>query len=241
MIKLANPIYYPIAVLMGGITLVAGVRLAGLSNKIILPTVAVVTVATASVLKSREPDAKKIAQQQLQQEVELLKVSSQNLATKAEELRQEANKLMNKTSFNIDVLVAVHDICDRTIELPQKIDKIAERLPEQESLLSVNELEKQLLEVKSKIRSSSGMTRQNLEQLAASLERNMALAQAGQDTRQAKIISLSTSIQNSAGVLQKLQNKLRTADLSNSKDLQELRSLSNELNDYQANLDILIN
>ncbi|EAW38486.1 hypothetical protein L8106_06784 [Lyngbya sp. PCC 8106] len=158
-------------------------------------------------------------------------------------MRQEANKLMNKTSFNIDVLVAVQDICDRTIELPQKIDKIAERLPEQESLLSVNELEKQLLEVKSKIRSSPGMTRQNLERfkLAASLEQNMALAQAGQDTREAKIISLSTSIQNSAGVLQKLQNKLRTADLSNSKDLQELRSLSNELNDYQANLDILIN
>ncbi|EAW38487.1 hypothetical protein [Lyngbya sp. PCC 8106] len=84
MIKLANPIYYPIAVLMGGITLIAGVRLVGLSNKIILPTVAVVTVVTASVLKSREPEAKKIAQQQLPQEVELLKVSSQNLAIKAE-------------------------------------------------------------------------------------------------------------------------------------------------------------
>ncbi|MEB3279993.1 MAG: hypothetical protein VKK42_13850 [Lyngbya sp.] len=241
MMKLANPIYYPVAVLIGGITLVAGVRLAGLSNKIILPTVAVVTVATASVLKSREPNEKKIAKKQLQQEVELLKVSSKNLAIKAEELRQEAKKLMNKTSFNLDVLVAVQEICDRTIELPQKIEKIAERLPEQESLLSVNELEKQLLDVKSKIRSSSGITRQNWEQLAASLERNMALAQAGQDTRQAKIISLSTSIQNSAGVLQKLQNKLITADLSNSKERQELRSLSNELNDYQANLDILIN
>ncbi|MDY7024669.1 MAG: hypothetical protein SWJ54_25535, partial [Cyanobacteriota bacterium] len=85
------------------------------------------------------------------------------------------------------------------------------------------------------------ITRQNLEQLAASLQQNIELAKTGQDTRQAKIISLSTLIQNSAGVLQQLQNKLRIADLNDSEDIQELRRLSDELNQYQANMDIFIN
>lgn len=240
-IKLANPFYYPTAILIGGVVLVTGLRVVGLSNSVILPTAAIVTVASASVLKSREPDAENIAQQQLQQEVQILKTSSQNLAIKAEELRQEANQLISQNTFNLDFLAQVQAICDRTIELPQKIENIAQRLPRQESLLSVNELERQLLEVQTKIRSSSGITRQNLEQLAASLQQNIELAKTGQDTRQAKIISLSTLIQNSAGVLQQLQNKLRIADLNDSEDIQELRRLSDELNQYQANMDIFIN
>ncbi|MEL7035937.1 MAG: hypothetical protein AAFO04_10015 [Cyanobacteria bacterium J06592_8] len=240
-IKLANPFYYPTAILIGGVVLVTGLRVVGLSNSVILPTASVITVASASVLKSREPDAENIAQQQLQQEVQILKTSSQNLAIKAEELRQEANQLISQNTFNLDFLAQVQTICDRTIELPQKIENIAQRLPRQESLLSVNELERQLLEVQTKIRSSSGITRQNLEQLAASLQQNIELAKTGQDTRQAKIISLSTLIQNSAGVLQQLQNKLRIADLNDSEDIQELRRLSDELNQYQANMDIFIN
>lgn len=240
MIKFANPLYYPTAVLIGGVILVIGVRFIGLSSKIILPTAAAATVGSAAALKLREPDEQKLAKKQLEQELQVLKASSQQLAKKAEELRQEAQNLLTQSSSNLDLLVAVQAVCDRTIELPQKIANIAQRLPQQESLLSVNTLEQQLLEVKSKIRSSSGITRQNLEELAARLEQNIELAKTGQDTRQAKIISLSTAIQDSAGVLQQLQNKLRTADFNNSEDLQELRSLREELNRYQANLDILM-
>jgi len=96
------------------------------------------------------------------------------------------------------------------------------------------------LEVKSKIRSSFGVSRKQLEQLQASLERNIELAQQGQDTRQAKLTSLYTVIQDSAGVLQQLQNKLRTADLTNSEELIELRNLSEELSGFQENIDFII-
>lgn len=120
------------------------------------------------------------------------------------------------------------------------IEQIAQRLPESESLLSINELQQQLLEVKSKIRSSFGVSRKQLEQLQASLERNIELAQQGQDTRQAKLTSLYTVIQDSAGVLQQLQNKLRTADLTNSEELIELRNLSEELSGFQENIDFII-
>ena len=238
--KLANPFYYPIAVLLGGITLFGGVRLAGLSNKIILPVAAAVTVASASVLKSREPGAKTIAQKQLERELQLLKQSAKSLALKAEELREEANKLLAQSSTNFDFLVVIQQACNRAIEIPEQLEKVARSLPEQESLLSVRELESQLAEVQKKLNSSSGLHRQHLEQLAASLQRNIQLAQTGQDTRQAKIVSLYTTVQNLAGALQQLQNKLRTADLNDWQNLQELRSLSEDMNGYQDRFDLLI-
>jgi hypothetical protein len=40
--------------------------------------------------------------------------------------------------------------------------------------------------------------------------------------------------------LQQLQNKLRTSDLTNSEQVNELQSLSAELNSFQENVDILV-
>ena len=238
--KIANPLYYPVAVLIGGIVLVVGIRFLGLSNPVALPTALAVTVVGATALKAREPDAEKRVKQQLQQELQVIQASTQSLAEKAEVLRQEANQLLSSSSVQMELLIAVQQACDRAIELPDKIAQVAQRLPESESLLSINELQQQLLEVKSKIRSSSSVSRQQLEQLKASLERNIELAQQGQDARQAKLTSLYTVIQDSAGVLQQLQNKLRTADLTNSEELVELRNLSEELSGFQENIDFII-
>ena len=239
MLKLANPLYYPTAILIGGTILVAGVRLIGLSNKIILPTTIAATVVSAAALKSQEPDLNQIAKRQLQQELQTLKIASKEVAGKAEELREEANKLLTQNSFQMDLLVTVQQTCDRAIELPHKINTVAQKFPEKKALLSVDKLQQQLREVQHKIQSSSGVSRQHLQQLAASLERNIELAKQGQDTRQAKLISLQKTIQDSAGILQQLQNKLRTADLTDSDDIRELQGLSDELKAYQENVDIL--
>ncbi|MEY3827725.1 MAG: hypothetical protein RLZZ148_2545, partial [Cyanobacteriota bacterium] len=40
--KLANPFYYPLAMLLGGISLVLGVRLLSLPNLLVFPTAAAV-------------------------------------------------------------------------------------------------------------------------------------------------------------------------------------------------------
>ncbi|MDJ1173239.1 hypothetical protein [Roseofilum capinflatum] len=239
MIKIANPLYYPTAVFIGGACLVVGVRVLGLSNFIIVPGAIAATVASATALKLREPDAERQEQQQLQQELDNLKATSQMVASKAEELRQEAQRLLTQSSFEIDVLVTVQQVCDDAIELPATIDSIARTLPQGQSLLSVDDLERQLLEVNQKLRSSSEISRQHLKDLKASLERNIQLAKTGQDTRQAKLISLQKMIQDSAGVLQQLQNKLRRADLQNSADLEDLQRLSDELKAYQDNVEIL--
>ena len=82
--KIANPLYYPLAVLAGGIVLVVGVRFLGLSNTVTLPTALAVTVVGATALKAREPDGEKRVKQQLQQELQVIQGSAQSLAGKAE-------------------------------------------------------------------------------------------------------------------------------------------------------------
>jgi hypothetical protein len=106
--------------------------------------------------------------------------------------------------------------------------------------LSVEDLQNQLKDVQTKIKESSGIARQHLEELAGILSRNIQLARTGQDTRQAKIISLQKLLQESAGTLQELQNKLRTSDLNNSQALEELFVLGNELKNVQENVEFLI-
>ncbi|GGA26358.1 hypothetical protein [Okeania sp. KiyG1] len=238
--KLVNPFDYPISILIGGFLLIAGVRFVRLPSFVILPATAVVSVASATVLKSQEPDPEKLAKKQLEQELEVISGLAKNLAQKAEVLRQEANQLLGGEAFQMELLVTVQSVCDRAIELPHKITQMSQNLPKNEALLSVEDLERQLLEVKSKQRSNSDITQQHLKQLAASLERNIQLAKAGKDTRQAKIVSLHTMVQDSAGLLQELENKLRNANLNDLAEIQELRSLSDELNSYQNNMKIFL-
>lgn len=240
MLKLANPLHYPIAVLAGGVVLVAGVRWMRVPNSVILPTAAIVATAGATVLRLREPDAQKLATQQLQGELQVMQASAKSLAKKAEVLRQEANQFLTRGSSQLELLSTVQYVCDRALELPTKIDQLAVRLQGTDSLLSVSELQQQLLEVQSKQRSSSETVNQHLKQLADSLKRNIQLAQAGQDARNAQVVSLYTLIQDSAGVLQQLQNKLRTSDLTSQEEVNELQHLSDELNSFQENVDLLV-
>ena len=109
-----------------------------------------------------------------------------------------------------------------------------------DSLLSVKDLQHQLVAVQNKIPSSSGVARENLNQLAKSIQRNIQLAQQGQDVRLAQVVNLATSIQDAAGVLQKLQNKLRLDDLSDSTQTLELQQFCTQLSNLQENVDLLV-
>ena len=238
--KLANPLYYPIAVLASGIVLFIGVRLASVSSVIMLPASAVVATAGASVLKSREPEGIALENPELNRELQGIKSAADTLAQQAEQLRREAEQLLTKNSAQLELLTSVQYTCDRASELPNKIDALSSRLQGADSLLSVKQLQKQLAEVRQKLDSSSGVAREQLDHFADSLQRNIQLAQAGRDARQAQVISLSTLISDSAGVLQELQNKLRTYDLEDSEQIRELRSLNEELTSFQENVDLLV-
>ena len=239
MLKLVNPLNYPLAVLAGGIVLFVGVRLAKLPSVVMLPAAVAIALGGASVQKSREPERLDLGNPALERELEAVRQQANQLARLAETLRSEAEKLLT-SSTQIGLLAAVQYACDRALELPPKIDQLARRLSGADSLLSLSELQQQLAQVQTKQQHSSGVTRQQLNQLAESLQRNLRLAQQGQDARQAQVISLSTLITDSAGVLQQLQNRLRTFDLNDSEQIQELRSLSEELSSFQENVDLLV-
>lgn len=237
--KLANPLYYPLALLLGGITLISGVRFLGLHGAIMLPASAAVAMVGATVLKSRQPETLSLNNPALERELQSVKKQANLLAQKANNLREEAGKMLTEIA-DMELLGMVQYACDRATEVPEKLDKMARRLQGDDALLSIGELQQQLGEVQSKLSASRGVAKEQLTKLAGSLNRNIQLARQGQDAREAQVVSLSTVIQDSAGVLQQMQNKLRIADLTNSEDKQELELLSQELRSFQENIDLLV-
>lgn len=238
MIEIVNPLLYPLAVLAGGITLVLGVRFAQLPNIVVLPTAAVVATAGASWLKSRQVDTFDLDHPELVSQLQAVNDSAKLLAQQAKALQLEATKLLTDTS-QIELLATVQYTCDRAVELPDKIDRMVKRFHSGDSLLSVKDLQQQLVGVQNKILSSSGVARENLNQLAKSIQCNIQLAQQGQDVRMAQVVNLATSIQDAAGILQKLQNKLRLDDLSDSTQTLELQQFCTQLSNLQENVDLL--
>jgi hypothetical protein len=237
--KLVNPLHYPLAVFLGGIVLVFGVRLGQLPNFIILPTAAAIATGGAIFLNSKRTVSLNIDNPALAREIQSVQQQAKLLVQKAEALRTEAKQLLADSS-QLELLVAIEYACDRTGELPAKIDRLVQRLQGSDSLLSVTELQQQLTEVKTKKSKSSGVARQQLERLATGLENNLKLARQGQDAHQAQVISLATLAIESAGILQQLQNRLRTANLEDTEEIQELRIQIEELTSRQESVELLV-
>lgn len=235
-----NPLHYPLAVLAGGIVLVLGVRLVRLPSFVALPAAVVVAIGTAAVRKEHEPEpAIELEDPQLEVEIKALYNKAKNLANQAVALRNEATERLTGAS-QMELMGAVQYACDRTQELPSKIQQLGQRLGGGKSLLSAADLTQQISDAKAKRDSSSGAAKAQWQTLIASLERNLSLAQEGEDARQAQVVSLSTLISNAAGTLQQLQNKLRTADLTSTTETTELRALSDEFSSFQENVELLV-
>ncbi|MBE9044124.1 hypothetical protein IQ255_06850 [Pleurocapsales cyanobacterium LEGE 10410] len=235
--KLVNPLYYPLAVMAGGITLIVGVRLIQLPSLIVLPTA--VAIATGVSIPLSQRSSTKIDNPALARELRSVKQQAILLTNKAQELRGEAQQMLTSAS-QLELFAAVEYACDRLEELPAKIERLSQKLQGSDSLLSPNELEQQLAEVRIKQRQSSGIAKRQLNQLASSLENNLSLAQQGQDARQAQIVSLATLVAESAGILQQLQNRLRTCDLNNLGEIDGLKELSEELKSIQESVEFLV-
>lgn len=236
--KLANPLYYPLGVLVGAIALVVGVRLANLPRLLMLPIAVGITTIGAAFLKAREPETFGLDNPELARELQAVQQQAGVLIERADAFRAEATQLLSD-SGQVELLGLVQYACDYTHELPAKINQLAQRLQGANSLLSVPELERQLHTVEARIDSSAGVGQQQLTSLAASLRHNIQLARQGEDARQAQLVSLSTLILDAAGVLQTMQNKLRTANLTDVNEASALRSLSTEFKAAQENVDLL--
>jgi chromosome segregation ATPase len=237
--KFVNPLQYPLAVLMGAIVLIVGARFAKLSPFIILPVTAAIATGGALFLKAGEPESFNLDNTALEQELRSVQQQAQTLATKATALRAEAARLMTEAT-QMELLIAVQYACDRASELPAKVTHLAQRLQGGDSLLSVQELQQQLNTASSRRDTSQGVARDQLDQLINSLQQNLNLARQGQDARQAQVISLSTLISDSAGVLQQMQNQLRTLNVQDAQQSSELQALSDNLKLFQENVDLIV-
>lgn len=237
--KLVNPLYYPLAVLAGGITLIIGVRFIQVPSIIAIPTAAAIATGISIPLNQKEATKVSIDNPALAREIQSVQQQAKLLTDKSEDLRNEAKQMLTTTT-QLELLTVVEYACDRTQELPDKIHRLSRQLQGSDSLLSPTELERQLAEVRAKQRNSYGVAKEQLRKLASSLETNLRLAQQGQDARQAQVFSLNTLVIESAGVLQQLQNRLRSSNLNNSEEINELKELSEELKNMQESVDLLI-
>ncbi|MEL6384077.1 MAG: hypothetical protein AAFQ89_16805 [Cyanobacteria bacterium J06626_18] len=237
--KLANPLAYPLAVLAGGVFLVAGVRFARLPSFVALPGAVAIATAGAAVLKSREPETLGLDNPNLEKELQQARQQVTQLVEQATGLKAESVNLLTET-HQVELLGIVQYACDHIQDLPTKLEQLIKRLNRKGAILAVDDLQKQLREAEQKQRTSTGAAKAQWSRLVASLQRNIELAQQGEDAREAQVVSLSTLIVDAGGVLQQLQNKLRSADLSSDRQTDELRELGLELNNMQENMDVLL-
>jgi hypothetical protein len=238
--QLKNPLHYPLAMLAGGIVLVLGVRLVRLPSAIALPAAIAVAIGTAAIRPEQASPTSQSSNKSpdLSAELDQLYSKALDLTAQAELLREEASDRL-RDAEQVELLGAVQYACDRTQELPDKLQGFMDRMGDGKALLSAAELTQQIADATAKRDSSSGPVQAQWQTLVDSLQRNLSLAQEGENASQAQIANLSTLLSNAAGTLQQLQNKLRTADLSNTHETSELRALSDEFRNFQENVDLL--
>lgn len=148
--RIVNPLNYPLAILIAGISLFLGVKVIKLSNFIMLPSSIVIAIIGSTFLASNnQSNHSKIDldNKTLEAELSQAKKEAELLLNKAENLRLEAKKLLHD-SWQMELLTAVEYSCDRTLELPQKIEDLSNKLSGGDSLLSVEELTEKLKEIK---------------------------------------------------------------------------------------------
>lgn len=240
MVKLANPIYYPIAIFVGGVVLVVSIRVISLSNYIALPLAITITTLSASVLNSTQFNPQKSLKQQLQLELENAQSSSKYLAEKAEELRKDADVLLTQHSFQMESLIAIQETCDRAVEISAKIDPFLQHLTQSSHRLSLPKLQQQLREVQRRMKLSANIEHQQLEKLAETLQRHIHLAKQEKINKNVLLFTLSTTLQDSAGRLQQLSSKLQNSNLETLEELQDIHSFILNINRCQDNVEILL-
>ena len=241
--RILNPLSYPLAVAAGGLILFFGVRIAALPTVLVAPIAAGFTIAAATVRQHQEPTPEKEILRQVQAELQGVRTAADRLRQQAADLLRQANQVLRQeelSHLSMDILAAVQYGCDLAIALPEKVDRLAAKLPQTRSLLDTDSLEQQLQQVQRDKLNATGSAYSSLQRLEESLQRNLSLLNTNQDDRKAQILNLAALIQDSGGVLQRLQNHLQTANLADVNQLDQLQDLIGEMNRLQQEADLFV-
>ncbi|MCS6781797.1 MAG: hypothetical protein RMI89_06630 [Gloeomargarita sp. SKYBB_i_bin120] len=235
--SLVNPLHYPLAVFLGVLVWVVGVRVGSLPRLLVVPVGVGVALGASGFLHQRELQAR--LDPALARQISDLRQQVHRLVEGAEQVRAEAARLLADAP-DFDLLITVQEVCDQVQTLPQAVEQQLARLRQMdEAVLSVETLERQLAQVQRQQRHVGPAASEQFAQLAASLARNIQLAKAGQDIRSAHLTALATLVQDAAGVLQQLQNQLRAMEVGNPRQRQEVQALSETLRGFEQQMTIL--
>lgn len=232
--QLANPFSFPLAILAGVVVMTAGIRLLQLPQVLVLPVATGVALGTASLRKTQQPPSWGLSDPDLEVDLQVTAQRAQQLVKLSTNLRQEGTQTLTQVE-HIDLLVALQLTCDRVQSLPMRVDQLAKRLQHQQ-LLSLTDLQQQRQQAQARAEKSTGLIREQLNRMVASLDQNIHLVEQGQDSRRAQVANFSTLLLDMAGLLQALQNQMKNTPLTVA-DLQEMQALTQELRNLADTVD----
>ena len=193
---LTDPLRHPLAMALGGLVLVLGVKLLPF-GWLLGPPLAVAT-AFAVASQRHEATLPDLIRRCLQ-----LSAGADAVATEAGERLTGSDSMAR--------LTAIQYCCQRVHELPSTLEQLrAGELSTRSTLLSANHLEQRLRKERQRLARESGtdLGRQR-ERLVRQLERNLTLVKQGTEAGSLRLIALSEHLESLAGDLQALQVQLR--------------------------------
>jgi len=202
----ANPLDDPLAVALAGVLLVALVRLTPLG----LPLALVVALPAGWVLAllgdRRRRRSARLSDGRVSAGIEAAVARAGQLANQAALVSHEA-VVRFQDPAHLEALGLVQLCCERLRALPERIDQ---RRPLLESgagvLLSVDDLSSRLAREEEALqRERSATLRPERQRLVDQLRRNLEAARLGMDEREARLVALSTRLEQVDGGLRHLQ------------------------------------
>jgi hypothetical protein len=205
----ANPLDHPLAVTVAGLLLVLLVRLTPLALPLAL-ALAVLTALGLAMLRARQGrPGERLRDRRVRESIDGAQQRASQLAVQAELVSGEAMARFQDPG-HLDPLGMVQLCCERLRGIPERI---AQRRPLLESgggiLLSVDELQGRLSRERQELRREGSPTlRRERERLVDQLVRNLKAARFGMDAREARLLALSTRLEQIEGGLRHLQQQV---------------------------------
>ncbi|MFM7677006.1 MAG: hypothetical protein ACKO5F_15815 [Synechococcus sp.] len=206
---LLNPLDDPIAVALACVALVLLVRLGLLALLPALAVAAAVGVGLATLRHRRRNRGSQLLEARLRTRIEGALARSQELAGQASLVAGEAMARFQDPT-QLEALGLVQLCCERLRQLPERIEQ---RRPLLESgggvLLSSEELSRRLAREEAALRrEEAGPLRVERQRLVEQLRRNLEASERGMDEREARLVALSTRLEQIDGGLRHLRGQV---------------------------------
>jgi len=205
----ANPLDDPLAMAAAGLLLVLLVRLTPLGLPLALLVGAIAATGLAMLRAQHASRGDRLRDRRVRESIEAALQRANQLALQSDLVSGEAMARFQDPD-HLDALGMVQLCCERLRLLP---DRIHQRRPLLESgggiLLSAEDLQARLSRARDELRRETSPTlRRERHQLVDQLTRNLDAARFGMDTREARLLALSTRLERIDGGLRHLQQQV---------------------------------